>query len=104
VDFPFWQVFGFAAPALMGEAMPPCKHAPNVPGCALAIEQVFGTQASGRPLSRCSSRCRSKRVIRHRHVAADAHREYRRWQGGGEGRGARLKKCVLSSWAEVIRT
>lgn len=71
-NFPFWQVFRFAAPALMAGNAAVLKHASNVPGCALAIEQVLHDAGIPQPLFRTLliGSAHVKAVIEHRRIAA----------------------------------
>ena len=71
-NFPFWQVFRFAAPALMAGNAALLKHASNVPGCALAIEELLRDAGFPRDLFR-TLLLRSnavKALIEDDHVAA----------------------------------
>src|ERR1051325_7195805 len=71
-NFPFWQVFRAAAPALMAGNAVVLKHASNVCGCALAIESIFheaGLPADLFPVVLISSR-RVAELIAHPAIAA----------------------------------
>lgn len=97
-NFPFWQVFRFAAPALMAGNVAVLKHASNVPGCALAVERLF--RDAGLPAGVFTTLLVDsplvKAAIRHPKVRAVTLTG-----GTGAGKaiareaGARLKKTVL---------
>ncbi len=97
-NFPFWQVFRFAAPALMGGNAGLLKHAPNVPGCALAIERVFLDAGFPEGLFRTLliSVAQTKQVVRSRQVAAvTLTGSTKAGKAVAKEAGAQLKKCVL---------
>jgi succinate-semialdehyde dehydrogenase/glutarate-semialdehyde dehydrogenase len=97
-NFPFWQVFRFAAPTLIGGNGALLKHAPNVPGCALAIERLLADAGFPEDLFRTLiiSVAQTKSVIRHRHVAAvTLTGSTAAGKAVAKEAGARLKKCVL---------
>lgn len=97
-NFPFWQVLRFAAPTLAGGNAALLKHAPSVPGCALAIEQLL--RDAGFPDGLFQSLLipvtQAKAVIRHKHVAAvTLTGSTAAGRAVAKEAGARLKKCVL---------
>jgi succinate-semialdehyde dehydrogenase/glutarate-semialdehyde dehydrogenase len=97
-NFPFWQVFRFAAPALMAGNACLLKHASNVPGCALAIEEIF--QEAGFPKDVFQTLLIGSRqvsaVIEHPHVkAVTLTGSTPAGRAVAAKTGEMIKKCVL---------
>ncbi len=97
-NFPFWQVFRFAAPALMAGNGALLKHASNVPGCALAIEEVLHQAGVPKELFRTlllPSR-EVEALIKNEHVAAvTLTGSVAAGRSVARAAGSVLKKCVL---------
>ena len=97
-NFPFWQVFRFAAPALMAGNGALLKHASNVPGCALAIEEVLHQAGVPKDLFRTlllPSR-EVEALIKNEHVAAvTLTGSVAAGRSVARAAGSVLKKCVL---------
>ncbi len=97
-NFPFWQVFRFAAPNLMAGNAGVLKHAENVTGCALAIEDLLLRAGFPAGLFRALlvETPQVERVIDHPHiVAVTLTGSTRAGRSVGAQAGARLKKTVL---------
>lgn len=97
-NFPFWQVFRFAAPALVAGNTGLLKHAADVPGCALALAEVF--ERAGLPKNVFTSLLirnqHVERAIRHPAVAAvTLTGSERAGRSVGRAAGESLKKVVL---------
>jgi succinate-semialdehyde dehydrogenase/glutarate-semialdehyde dehydrogenase len=97
-NFPFWQVFRAVPPALMAGNGMVLKHASNVPGCALAIEQVLHDAGAPKDLFRTMLLPSSEveALIKDDHIAAVTLTGS---VGAGKAvataAGSVLKKCVL---------
>lgn len=97
-NFPYWQVFRFAAPAVMAGNAAILKHAPNVPQCALAIERLF--QDVGFPPGTLrtlflSSEATEQLIGDDRVCAVTLTGSERAGQAVGAAAGRALKKTVL---------
>jgi len=97
-NFPYWQVFRFAAPALMAGNAVLLKHAPNVPRCARRLEQLLADAGlpEGCFQSLFLTDQQAGAVIRNRRVrGVTLTGSVRAGQAVARQAGARIKKTVL---------
>lgn len=97
-NYPYWQVFRFAAPTLMAGNAGLLKHSPNVIGCALSIEAVFREAGFPEGLFRTLviDNDQARPVIAHPRVrAVSLTGSVRAGKAVAAQAGAVLKKCVL---------
>lgn len=97
-NFPFWQLFRFAAPALMAGNAAILKHASNVTGCALAIESILHEAGIPEALFRTiiADSDQAQQVIKHEGIhAVTLTGSPRAGKAVAKQAGSVLKKTVL---------
>ena len=97
-NFPFWQVFRFVAPTLMAGNTAVLKHSSNVPGCALAIEDLIREAGFPENVFRTLliGSSQVEKVIKHKAVkAVSLTGSTPAGQSVASIAGSVLKKCVL---------
>ncbi|MBN2731684.1 MAG: NAD-dependent succinate-semialdehyde dehydrogenase [Balneolaceae bacterium] len=97
-NFPFWQLFRFAAPALVAGNSAVLKHSSNVTGCALEIESILHKAGVPENVFRTliADNDQAQKVIEHEHIkAVTLTGSTRAGKAVAEKAGSELKKTVL---------
>ncbi len=97
-NFPFWQVFRCAIPAILAGNTVILKHASNVPGCSIAIESLFAEADFPDDVFRSTlaSNRKVERMVANKRIAAiSLTGSTKAGQAVAETAGKYLKKCVL---------
>lgn len=97
-NFPFWQLFRFAAPALMAGNAGVLKHSSNVTGCALEIESMLHEAGIPQNVFRSliADNDQAQQVIEHEHIkAVTLTGSTRAGKAVAKTAGSQLKKTVL---------